>query len=246
MPAETPEKIVPPYGAYKSVKAFVGVLAKTVFPAAIDRDMMKGMSGATQSEVYGALRFLACIDAGGNTTDHLRGLVKAYSTDKWPATLLERLNLAYHNVVKGVNLQNGSAQQLSDAFKKTTGAQGFMLNRYVRFFLTAMKDAGIELSPHFKVPSAPKVAGRKKPEKSAAEKQSGAGTNGDRQQGETPPAQESKTPPGMIDYPILMGDKMGMLRFRTDITLDQVPVVEAVMNVVKAMAEANSAKAAAT
>lgn len=231
MPEETP-KLKAPYGSYKSVKNFVGQLAKTVYPPHIDRDMMSSMSGQTQSEVATALRFLRGTDKKGNTLAPLKKLVDSHGSDSWQKVLREIINAAYKPVVGQLDIASSSAKQLQSAFRAYTNADGFMLTRHVRFYLAALKDAGVEYSPHFKAPKSPKRGGngaKRQAAKKTAEPDSSEETRA------TDPKPARK---GMRRVPILIpGKEEGILEIPEDTTKAEFAAVESAVAQAKVFVE---------
>ena len=67
-----------PYVASNTLFGFIGTLKELPdVPQHVDKDMMQGMSGATQSHLNSALKAMDLISANGQTTDRLVTLVKA-------------------------------------------------------------------------------------------------------------------------------------------------------------------------
>lgn len=224
------DRITPPYGSFSSVKSFIGSLKKTVFPDAIERSMMKGMSGQTQTEVLSALRFLGGLNSEGHTADPLRQLVDAHGTDSWQKVLLGIVESKYKPILKGVDVKSGGGKQLQSAFRNATSSDGHMLRRQILFYLAALKDAGIQYSPHFKDATKGLTARKKtSPKKPKANS-------------EVEHDDENETPPpakGMIDLPIPVGEGQ-FIRISKDITTEQFAMVKAVVSVVEQMAKQNS------
>jgi hypothetical protein len=115
-----------------------------------------------------------------------------------------------------------------------------MLDRAVRFYIRCFKEAGVTISPH---------VGKRKPRSASGTRKANGKTTGSgagvaevendgqpKPPGDKPPA----LPPGMIEFPIPMGDKTGCIRVRADLTMEQYPLVEAMLNAVKVLAQTNS------
>ena len=62
----------PPYVAYKTLKNFLEKYKQGLLPSRIDRDLMGTMSGAVQSQVTTALKYLRFISDNSVTTDKMR------------------------------------------------------------------------------------------------------------------------------------------------------------------------------
>src|SRR3712207_6513043 len=79
----TREKIRPPYAPFLTVKNFIGRLKEQGIPHRIDKSVLKHLSGAVQSHLLLALRFLGLTDGAGHPTDRLKRLVEAYNSPAW-------------------------------------------------------------------------------------------------------------------------------------------------------------------
>jgi Arc/MetJ family transcription regulator len=143
-------KNVPAYVPFKTLKAFIESLSKTAIPPRINRELMPRMSGILQSQLITALRFLDLIDDNSAVHDKLRKLVKAYGTKEWQTTWAAVLKEAYRPITAGLDLDSETGTALRTAFRAKGGAEGDTNDKAVRFFLKAMEDAGVPLSPHFK------------------------------------------------------------------------------------------------
>jgi hypothetical protein len=120
-----------------------------------------------------------------------------------------------------------------------------MRQKSERFYLAALADAKVPFSPHLVKQRTPNggVTTKQSPRKAKPKKTRRAATETG---GKTPSAEIPSfgvAPSGMIDFPIPMGEKSGFIRVRTDLTLEQYRLVEAMLNAVKVMAETNDANA---
>lgn len=143
------KKAISPYIPFLTLKNLVGTLKSTTVPPVIDSSVLRSMSGSMRSQVMSALRFLDLIDANNTVQDKLKNLVKAYETDDWPQAVARVIETAYQGIAKDVDLKNGTSSQLNDAFRKTGNVEGQMLEKAVRFYLTALKEAETSFSPLF-------------------------------------------------------------------------------------------------
>lgn len=140
------DKTLPPYLSYKTFATFVDGL-KVGIPARIDRSVLKTLSGANQSWLMGALRYLKLISDDGAPTDRLRQLVSSDGADH-QKRLQEVAKGAYGFLFRdGFHLQTATPRQLDEAFGKT-GPTGDTIRRCVTFFVALAKDANLPLSPH--------------------------------------------------------------------------------------------------
>lgn len=228
----------PPYGSFKSFRAFVDTLHSTVLPDEIDRSMMTKMSGVTQTELLSALRFFGLIGPGDAVTKGMRELVDSFGTDEWPKQLARVVRSAYSAIIGDLNIKTATAQQFSNRFKENAGIDGFALSKSLRFYLAALKEAGMPFSPLFKVkdPSAKR------------------NTNGSSKTNPEPPAKEAgrrKAPtvggsipeiiPGCKRYPLFFkGKPEGALFVPEDLTTADATVIELTLAVVKAYAAQQS------
>ncbi len=231
---------MPAYVAYETLKNFIERLKESgAVPDHIDRTMMPSMSGAVQSHLMTALRFLRLVEGDDDAaTESLRRLVRG-GPDDWQPVLCDVLHVAYSGITDDVNIATTTDGKLREAFSSATNLSGSMLDRAIRFYLHALKDGGIEVSPYIGARKKRSASGRR----AAGQPQRSRRT--DRQdQAETKTAVvvNTETPTGMIDIPIPMGDKSGFIRVWAGITEDEFPIVEAMLNAVKVMAEANSRK----
>src|SRR5579859_7213234 len=70
------EKAVPPYVPYKTFKNFIDGL-RVATPSRIDRSVMGSLSGATQSQLLAALKYLGFVTPNGSLTEKLIVLLNA-------------------------------------------------------------------------------------------------------------------------------------------------------------------------
>ena len=143
---ETAEKkTVPPYVAYKTLSNFVDRF-KQGLPGRIDRGLMGSMSGAAQSQVTTALRYLGMISENNLPTQ----VMKQYATGEEAvrrAALKEMLERAYPFIFdKTFDFSTATASQLREVFEANTAATGETVGRCIAFLKDAAADAGIEVS----------------------------------------------------------------------------------------------------
>lgn len=157
-------RVNPPYLGYGTFKNYIGELAATTIPPRIDPTMMVGKSGGTKAALRVALNFFGLTNADLSVTETLRTLVRNHGTDAWAEHLRLLIERAYGPIVSDVPLLDGTTGQLTEAFREnTTLASSTTRAKAIGFYLQAAKDAGIELSTHFRIPRATTTAnGRKK------------------------------------------------------------------------------------
>jgi hypothetical protein len=127
-------------------------------PHVIDRSIFPQMSGVTQSQLMGALKFLKLISAEGKPTAALHAL--AVQKDKRAENLKAVLEDAYPELIQS-DLSKATPSSLNAAFEKF-GLTGETNVKAKSFFLQAAKTAGIVLSPYL-LKGTRTVSKRKKP-----------------------------------------------------------------------------------
>ncbi|HEV8002279.1 MAG TPA: DUF5343 domain-containing protein [Planctomycetaceae bacterium] len=234
-------KIYPPvYVPYETFESFISTLSSTLVPPHIDRGMMGNLSGSVQGHLLSALKFLGLVvGKDGKVTDEFRQLVASHQTSEWKQTLQSLFKQAYSHIT--VDVTETTDRKLREAFETAFKINGSMLDRAVRFYIRGLKEAGVAVSPH---------VGKRKPRAAGVRRQKSPNTAGNGGSGNstlqppTPPAPHAPpaeiTPKEMIDFPLPMGDKTGFIRVRADITIEQYPLVEAMLNAVKVLAKTNS------
>lgn len=151
------------YIPFKTFTNFITRLNSSAVPPVIDTSILIQMSGSMRSQLMSALRSMHLIDANGNVQQSLKNLVSDYKTENFQKTLENIVSKSYDHVIKNVDLKSGTAKQLTQAFRENGNVEGQMLEKSIRFFLTALKEAGIPVSPHFTVrkPRKPRPKKRK-------------------------------------------------------------------------------------
>jgi len=219
-----------PYVSYPTFKTFVGHLHDTVVTDQIDNTMMpQKMSGGARSAVTSALKSLNLIDDYNNTTTELKELVAAYGSKEWPEKIKEFILSVYSGTAKGIDLKSTTRKQMEGMFE---GASQQMKDKYLRFFLSANKDAGIEYSPHLKIR-------RRQPKKRVDTSGQKGGTSAQRKtKPPKEPPKDAETPPNMFDLPIPIAAG-SFIRVPSNITVNQVPLVQAAVAFIETMAKQN-------
>lgn len=148
---ETAEKKlpVPPYVAFKTLKNFLDKFVQGV-PGRIDRGLMGSMSGAAQSQVTTALRYLGFISDSGIPTETMRLYVNGEG-EKRKEVLRGVLSKAYPFIFgeeAQFDFSTATSSQLREEFEEKTSATGETVGRCIVFLKDAAEDAGIVLSPY--------------------------------------------------------------------------------------------------
>lgn len=152
---------LPPYMSIGVFKGTLETLADTTVPTGpLDRRVLDGLSGADYGALISGLRFLGLVNEDRTATDTYRELVRAFKTpEKYRDLLREILEGRYASVIGDVDIAHGTITQLEKAFRDAGVSQGQMLTKTVRFFVKAMQDSGVEVSPHITKPRKPSPRG---------------------------------------------------------------------------------------
>jgi hypothetical protein len=155
----------PPYVPYKTFKNFLEKF-KQGTPGRIDRDLMGSMSGAAQSQVTTALKYLGFISDNNLPLEPMKIFVVAEGDDR-KKLLKSVLSKSYPFLFDGhFDLSTATASQLREAIEAKTSATGETVSRCIAFFKDAAQDAGIAVSPYI-TQKRPRTGGPRKVRKSA-------------------------------------------------------------------------------
>jgi hypothetical protein len=155
----TAERLPIPYLPFDTFKNFVDALSGgRPLPPRIDRSLMSGMAGGTQTLLLGSLSTFGLI---GDNREVLPPFVELVRADeegrrRVMAGLLKDL---YPEAVKLAE-EHATADQLAESFRVISGYQGSTLRKAITFFLNMAKYAQVDLSPFFRAP-AQNTGGRK-------------------------------------------------------------------------------------
>ncbi|MEY2509168.1 MAG: hypothetical protein QOH01_3497 [Verrucomicrobiota bacterium] len=165
----------PPYVAYTTFKNFLASLNKNgIIPSRIDKTLMPGHSGSTQSYLMAALRFFKLIDQTGAPTDDLQDLVRAEGEARKPIWC-RIVESAYDPVIGNLDLSRATLGMLNEKFA-AQDLTGDTLRKCESFFAAAAEDAGITLSPQLK-PNTRGASGPRKARKKGQPKPSADNTS---------------------------------------------------------------------
>lgn len=153
----------PPYVAYRTLTNFLERFKQGV-PGRIDRGLMGSMSGAAQSQVTTAMRYLGMISENNIPQPIMKRYVGGEDEER-RAALKEMLHKSYPFIFDGAfDLSTATAHMLRDNFAENTSASGDTISRCISFFKDAASDAGIPVSPYIMQKSARTGSGsRRKP-----------------------------------------------------------------------------------
>jgi len=138
-------KLLPPYITFTSLLHFIDSLKRGI-PGQIDRSLMKTMSGSMQAQMMSALKYLHMVDANGNVQDTLTRLVNSEGVER-TSTLQEVLKTSYPFLFNGFDLTRATSSQFRQKFTEI-GATGDSVRKCISFFLSAAKEAEIDVSPY--------------------------------------------------------------------------------------------------
>lgn len=140
----------PPYMSFETFRHFVLRLNSQAMPPRIDRSMMVGMAGGTQTALIQLLKQFELI---GESNEVKRQLIELCADeDSFAEGLRSILNRYYVDQVE-LGRSQGTPGQLAESFAPS-GYSGSTLRKAVTFFLHAAKAAELPLSPHFRPPKA--------------------------------------------------------------------------------------------
>ena len=228
------DELKPPYVAFETFKTFLRALKESAVPNRIDSSMMPtSMSGFNKTGVTTALKFFDLIDSDGHTTSNLRKLVESLDSDEWPVAVKEILLPSYDDIVGDLKLETATRRQLDEKF---VDASVSMKDRFIRFYIPLMEDAGIKVSPYLK-------QRQTRPKRSVSKKNTS--TRKQKNQKENP-ASDPATPPG--DTPSSMFDQLipmqginekSFIRIPKSINMAQFEMVKAAVAFIEVMAKQN-------
>lgn len=230
------ESAKPPYGAYPAVRDAIAGWKEHGHPSQIDRSILPGsMSGASQSALLQALKFLGVTDESGIVTDPGKALIGAYGTERWAVELRKLVERAYGPVLgDDFTPKDATPRLLKERLKAAGVGDGQMMDKTCRFYVRAAKDAGIEVGRFLaEIPSSSPRPSRGTP------RRSGADGDGEREQDLPPGGDAAVVPEGYSQMPILFAGKQpGLVILPNDLTERDVKVIEAAITYLRAIADA--------
>ncbi len=139
-------------------------LAQSTVPTGpLDRRVLDGLSGADYGSLISGMRFLGFVDDERRATDKYRELVQAWKQGRmqYQGALLEVISNRYESIVGSVDIEFGTISELERAFRDAGVPPGQMLTKTVRFYVKALTECGITVSPHITKAKRPSPAQRK-------------------------------------------------------------------------------------
>lgn len=163
-------KLLPPYVTFVSLMNFIDSLKRGI-PGQIDRSLMKTMSGSMQTQMMSALKYLHLVDDTGRVKDTLTRLVHSEGAER-TNVLQELLRASYPFLFSDFDLSKATSNQFRQKFTEV-GASGDSVRKCIGFFLSAAKEANVEVSPYIAetVRQQSETKPRKPPAKAAAKTQ---------------------------------------------------------------------------
>ena len=136
---------VPVYLSFKTFQSAVQSLRTHGLPNTLDRTAFGSRSGAEQTQILSAFRFLGLTDDKERTQESLRVLVKAAENSVEEKQIIAALLQTRYANANALNLEAATPAQLEKVIGDY-GAGGATRDRAVRFFVKAAEYAGIKLS----------------------------------------------------------------------------------------------------
>lgn len=145
---EEPNVFRPPYMSFQTFWRFIEELRSKPLPPQIDRSLMSSKSGTDRANLTMAFQAFDLIGPGGSVRPELTAIVEG--DEQGRRRVLAEVLGRYYAVPLWVSEQNGTEQQLIEAFRDAYGMTAAETRRKsITFFLHAAREAQIELSSHF-------------------------------------------------------------------------------------------------
>ncbi|MBI1903411.1 MAG: hypothetical protein HYS13_20100 [Planctomycetia bacterium] len=240
MATQESHTLSPVYIPWKTLENYIANLkSETTVPHTLDNSVRpKKMSGGLWRQLLSALRFLGLTKDGNVVSDGLEAMVDAYGEDSWAQAVKEHVLPAYDEIVGDLPIDRATAAQLAKRFRENGDVDGQMLRKAVRFYVSALRVSGASISSHLatvrEATTRPSMAQPKRKPKARRESPEKDGERHGAENGRS-------TPPDAIDFPIPIGDTNAyFMRVPRTIVVAQLPMVEAMYNAVKVLANQNS------
>lgn len=140
------EGLLPAYLPFSTFRSAVQSLRAHGLPPKIDKTAWDSRSGADQTLIIGAFKFLKLIDDSDNTLPTLRSLVDSTENTLEEKQVLKSMLLASYDTLFKLDLKTATPFQIVEAIGSYGGVKGSARVRAVRFFLKASNHCGIPLS----------------------------------------------------------------------------------------------------
>jgi hypothetical protein len=225
---------LPPYMSFGIFKSTIDTLAESTVPSGpLDRRVLDGLSGADYGSLMSGLKFLGYVDSDRKATDAYRTLVQvSKSPDKFKPALLSILEPRYKPIIGNINLKDGTITELEKAFKDAGVAQGQMLTKTIRFFVKAMQECDVQVSPHITKPRRSPNGAGKKPDGSRKKR-----TPDEEKSAETP----NLAPTGYRRFPI-PGEPDAYIQFPVNLTAHTCDIFAGMLGIMRDFMVADAKK----
>jgi hypothetical protein len=146
--APTEKGFTPPYISFQTVANKLAEWTPDELPARLDRTVLHGMAGGTQTAFLSSLRDLGFVDAEHHPTDLLKRWVEA--DDEGRRQLMQSVLASAYPEAIAISDRKGTTGQLEELFRERYGVSGSTMRKAVTFFMHAARFAELDLSPNFK------------------------------------------------------------------------------------------------
>jgi Family of unknown function (DUF5343) len=158
-----------PYISFLTLRNVLKDMKEHSVPTRIDRTVFTNLAGGTVGQLLPAMKFLKLTDDSGVPTDMMHKLVAAVGTDTWAPELSKALRLAYAPLFK-TTLEAASPGQFLETFRANYPGTEDVSRKSQTFFLNAVREAGIKISPYIMKNKKPRSAPAKKRAKNGSPK----------------------------------------------------------------------------
>lgn len=148
METEIKKASTPPYVAYRTLKNFLSKFQQGT-PGRIERGLMGNLSGAVQSQLTTALKYLGFVSENNVPTPMMKKFVtapEAEQTSMLKALLTDTYPFIFGNMFE-FDFSSATGKMLRERFEEHTSATGETITRCMAFLRDAAQDAGIAVSP---------------------------------------------------------------------------------------------------
>jgi hypothetical protein len=129
-------------------------------PNVVDKSAFPGLSGGVQNQLMAGMRFLGLIDEAGRPQPALEKLAVA-EVDSRKAALRDILQSKYKEIF-ALDLLKMTPAQLKECMVESYSVSGDTRDKAVRFFLSAVRYAGIPVSRYLQVTTSAPAGTRKR------------------------------------------------------------------------------------
>ena len=140
------DALVPVYLSFRTFLGAITNLRENGLPDKVDKSVFGSRSGADQSQIISAFKFLGLIDKDNNTQQSLKDLVNSQEKSKEEKTILGQILADRYSKVFEHNLKTATPMQVETTIGEY-GSKGTTKDRAVRFFIKTLEYCEIEISP---------------------------------------------------------------------------------------------------